>query len=47
MTKKFKFVLGRVENNVGIGENSGYEHFVFFPQYFQKASYPRSLKLGL
>ena len=28
----------RVENIVGKGENAGYQHFLLFPQYFQKAS---------
>ena len=30
------FVLGRVENVVGKGENAGYQHFLLFPQCFQK-----------
>ena len=34
-TEKLKFVLGRVENNVGKGETAGYEHFLLFPQCFQ------------
>ena len=33
VTEKLKFVLGRVENTVGKGENAGY------PQCFQKAPY--------
>ena len=28
----------RIENIVGKGENAGYQHFLLFPQYFQKAS---------
>ena len=31
MTKKLKFLLGRVENIVGKGENTGNHHFVLFP----------------
>ena len=27
-----------VENIVGKGENAGYQHFLLFPQCFQKAS---------
>ena len=27
----------RVENIVGKGENAGYQHFLLFPQCFQKA----------
>ena len=42
ITEKVKFVLGRVENIVGKGENAGYQHFLLFPQYFPKASYTRS-----
>ena len=30
-TEKFKFVLGRVENMVGKGENTGDQHVLFFP----------------
>ena len=36
VTEKLKFVLGRVENNVGKGENAGYQHFLPFPPCFQK-----------
>ena len=36
MTEKLKFVLGRVENIVGKGENAGYLHFLLFLQCFQK-----------
>ena len=45
--EKFKFVLGRVENIVGIGENAGYQHFLLFPQCFQKASFQEWLKVGI
>ena len=31
VTKKLKFVLGRVENIVGKGENAGHQHFYLFP----------------
>ena len=37
--EKFKFVLGRLENITGKGENTGYQHFLLFPQCFQKASF--------
>ena len=37
VTEKFKFVLGRVENIVGKGENAGYQHFLLFLQCFPKA----------
>ena len=38
LLKKLKFVLGQVENIVGKGENAGYQHFLLFPQCFQKLS---------
>ena len=47
MAEKFEFILGRVENIVGKGENGGYQHFLLFPQCFQKASILGSLKSGL
>ena len=47
MTEKLKCILGRVENIVGKGENAGYQHFLLFPQCFQKASLLRSLKVGI
>ena len=33
MTENLKFVLGRVENMVGNGENAGYQDFVPFPLF--------------
>ena len=47
MNQKLNFVLGRVENIAGKGESAGYQHFLLFTQCFQKASFPRSLKVGL
>ena len=47
LTKKLKFVFGRVENIVGKGENAGYQHFLLFPQCFQKLSFPGVLKIGI
>ena len=47
LTEKLKFVLGRVENIVGKGENAGYKHFLLFPQCFQKASCTGSFKVGI
>ena len=38
MNEKFKFAYGRVENIVVKGENAGYQHFLLFPQCFQKTS---------
>ena len=45
INQKQKFFLGWIENIVGKGENAGYQHFLFFPQCFQKASFLGSLKV--
>ena len=37
----------RVENIVGKGENAGNQHFLLFPQCFQKASFLGLLKVGI
>ena len=37
--EKLKFILGWVENIVEKGENAGFQHFLLFPQCFQKASF--------
>ena len=37
LTEILKFVLGKVESFVGKGENAGHQHFLLFPQCFQKA----------
>ena len=47
LTEKMKFVLKMVENILGKGGNAGYQHFLLFPQYFQKALLSRSLKVGI
>ena len=39
------YVLDRVENIVGKGENAGNQHFLLFPQFFQTPSCSRSLKV--
>ena len=44
VTEKLKFTLGRTENIVGKGE---YQHFLLFPQCFQKLSFPELLKVGI
>ena len=41
------FDFDRVENIVRTGENAGYQHFLLFPQCFQKASFSGSLKVGI
>ena len=38
------FVFNMDENIVGKGENAGYQHFLLFPQCFQKAFSLESLK---
>ena len=38
-------VLDRIENIAEKGENVGYQHFLLFPQCFQKASFSGSLKV--
>ena len=47
MVLLLKFVLGRVENIVGKRENAGYQHFLLFPQCFQKLSSPEVLKVRI
>ena len=47
VTQKQKFFLGWVENVAGKRENAGYQHFLLFPQSFQKAVFVGSLKLGI
>ena len=34
-----------VENVVGKGSNAGYQHFLLFSQYFQKASFFKVVKI--
>ena len=45
VTEKLKFVFRRAENIVGKGENAGDQHFLLFPQWFQKASHTGVLKV--
>ena len=39
VTQKLKFALRGLENIVGKEENAGYQHFLLFPQLFQKATF--------
>ena len=41
------YVLDKVETIVGKRENAGYQHFLLFPQCFQKPSCPWSLKVRI
>ena len=45
--EKLKFVLEMVENIVGKGDKADNQHFLLFPHCFQKASFSRSLKVGI
>ena len=45
--ERLKIILGRVENIVRTGENASYQHFLLFPQSFQKPSLPWSVKVGI
>ena len=45
VTEKLKFVLGRIESIVGNVENTCYQHFLCFPQCFQKVSCTGLLKV--
>ena len=47
VAQKQKFCLGWVENIAGKGENAGYQHFLLFPQCFQKASFSGLSKVGI
>ena len=47
ITKTMISVGNRVENIVGKGENTAYQHFRLFPQCFQKFSISGSLNLGI
>ena len=43
VTEKLKLLLEMVENIMKKGENAGYQHFLLFPQCFQKDPYTGSL----
>ena len=45
VTGKLKFVLGSAQSIMGKGENAGYQHFLLFPQCFQKLAFSGSLKV--
>ena len=44
VTEKLKFILGRVQNIVGKGENDGYQHFQLFPTMFSKGFFFKVVK---
>ena len=47
LIKMAKIVLDKIENIVGKEENAGYQHFLLFPQCFQKAFSLGLLKAGI
>ena len=47
VSKLMKFVHNRQENIVEKGANAASQHFLLFPEYFQKISCSRLLKLTL
>ena len=47
LLKMITIVFDSVENIVGKGENVGFQHFLLFPQCFQKVLYSGSLKVGI
>ena len=42
-----EFVFDMLENIVGNGENAAFQHFLLFPQYFQKGPFSRLLKFKI
>ena len=47
MAEMVEFLVDRVQNIVGKGENAGYQHFLLFPRYFQTDAFPGPCKLGI
>ena len=47
LVKMMIFVFDWIENNVGKGEYASFQHFLHFPQCFQKAYYSGSLKVRI
>ena len=47
LAEKLKFLLGKLENIVGKGENAGFQQFLLFQQCFQNASISVSSKVGI
>ena len=46
MAKTLEFVIERVENILGKGQNAGYHHFLLFPKMFSKALFLGLVKTG-
>ena len=47
VAEKLETVLRGVKNNMGKRENAGYQHFLLFPQCFQKVSFTGLLKVRI
>ena len=47
VNQKLIFVLGRVQNIVGKGENAGFHHFLLLPQCFKRLLFQSCSKSGL
>ena len=47
ITQNIKVVFHRIENIVGKEENAGYQHFLLFPQCFQKAFSSSTSKVAI
>ena len=49
VTKQLNFVFEEIENSVGKGESADNQHFLLFPQCFQKLSFPEVIlvKVGI
>ena len=47
VNEKLNFGLERAENIVGKGENASHQHFLLFPQCFQKLFFSRSSKVRI
>ena len=45
--KNLEICFGKGRNIVGKEENDGYQHFLLFPQCFEKASFSGLLKVGI
>ena len=45
--QKLKFGLRKIENIMGKGENTGYQHFLLFPQCSQKLPFLWALKVRI
>ena len=45
--QKLKLGFAKIENIVGKGENAVYQHFLLFPQCFQKLSFPEVLYVSI